>query len=270
MKKLSIIVAVVMGLSMFGCNQVNQPGDLLADIEENPLGKADGTDNIQIIIAEEELYSNPLKEKLCEAVREYEYADDIYAENCAQNFIFTVTEIGKSVLYAYQADFRPITMRLKVKIEDLDNEMQWDGVLTRDLSAYYDLTWHAVVDGGPGFNVNDYILEIAYDAGEYACEWDDWDHKATPVSYEDVSQLIKDKVDQYVTEGNAEDPFDSGSPVEIEISDDCHAEIIKDGEVVGYVISINYYVNHPYFDGGGVNLYYNANGNLVTEVEWWA
>jgi hypothetical protein len=45
--------------------------------------------------------------------------------------------------------------------------------------------------------------------------------------------------------------------------------IKKDGEIVGYIVSIWYYVDHPLFDGGGTHLYFNLNGVIVEEVEWW-
>jgi hypothetical protein len=39
--------------------------------------------------------------------------------------------------------------------------------------------------------------------------------------------------------------------------------------VVGYMIGLDYSIDHVLFDGGGVNLYLNLEGEVVSDEEWW-
>ena len=43
----------------------------------------------------------------------------------------------------------------------------------------------------------------------------------------------------------------------------------RGGEVVGYMVGIEYYIDDTLFDGGGENLYFNLNGELVYDAPWW-
>ena len=46
-------------------------------------------------------------------------------------------------------------------------------------------------------------------------------------------------------------------------------EIIKDGQVVGYIVPVEYYIDDSLFDGGGVTMFFDIQGRLVVAVEWW-
>ena len=39
-------------------------------------------------------------------------------------------------------------------------------------------------------------------------------------------------------------------------------------EVVGYFIGLDFFIDDPIFDGGGVNLYMNLNGDIISDETW--
>jgi hypothetical protein len=273
MKKLAIITSIILCLSALGCNQINTQEGLYDDIDETSLNKADGTENIEVIPTEGELYSTKLKDKVCKAIAEYEYRDEAYSIYCEQNFSFTVVEVGKSILYAYLYDFRPITMQLKVQVDDPETQKQWIGMFTRHLTNSYELYWDVEVEGLAGTNQNQYILDFAREAGVYNCfEWDDnpeWEQKVNVIDFDQMPQSIQDKVNQLLEDRNIYSQENDDEQLYQFIAEECHAEILKDGQIVGYVIDVGYDVESPLFDGGGALLFLNAEGILITEKEWW-
>jgi hypothetical protein len=256
-------------VELFGCSQLNQQEGLLDDIEETSLLKTDDFDSINVVLTEEVLYSETLKSKLCTAIRLYEYFPDHFVENCMEIFYFTVTEAGKSTQYAYLDNFNPITMRLRVLVENPENQKIWNVILNRKLSDDFHLTWDAVVDSGSEFNPNQYIQEIAEKAD---CDWIHFGNnpQADPVDYQDLPLLIQEAVDTAITSGElfSDQP---GGLIESSVDNDCHAEIVKDGEVVGYIVDVlYYYVGNDQVYSGDLLLYFNIYGVLVaTYNESW-
>ena len=51
-------------------------------------------------------------------------------------------------------------------------------------------------------------------------------------------------------------------------SEEVPFSITQNGEIVGYVVGVDYVIDAPLFDGAGVSLYINLDGELVTSVEW--
>jgi hypothetical protein len=192
--------------------------------------------------------------------------------NCKQNFEFNVTGTLVSTKYAHLERCRPMTMGLDVTVTDPSEDLQWHAELRRRLGSDWVMYWLVDITDSSLSDLHAYIDDIADDAGEYPDWWDssEWGGRIRIVSMnalpQEIQQVFADRLEDeredlcyYDDEQCDADAF-YGEPM---------AEILRGGEVVGYLLSIEYYFNDSLFDGGGVWVYFDYRGEEVTSMEWW-
>lgn len=116
-------------------------------------------------------------------------------------------------------------------------------------------------------NHDDLIREMADEAGEYfRYEGTEYEDNFRPVAWSAIPPEMMERFRAYVDSLNDIEP--DAQPLNAELGDE-NFEIVLDGAVIGYVQSVWYGIDDPLFDGGGLWVYWNAAGAVVTETEWW-
>lgn len=114
---------------------------------------------------------------------------------------------------------------------------------------------------------DDFIRSVAREAGEYV---DVGSSEAFAyVPYAEVPERIRGAVQAQIETFDEEARASGRVNDHAMVSDENHFTISRDGEVVGYMIGVDYAIDDSLFDGGGQNLYYNLEGELVFDEEWW-
>ncbi len=113
---------------------------------------------------------------------------------------------------------------------------------------------------------DDFIREVADEAGEYVGV--DSHEAFAAVRWDDVPSDVKWTVERRIRDFN-ELAESEGRTDTAALSDENILTISRDGEVVGYMIGVDYWIDHTLFDGGGINLYLNLEGEVVSDEEWW-
>ena len=223
----------------------------------------------------EPLGSHTLKKKMCQAI----VAMEGVAEHDGQcgGFAFTITELGRSTVYGYLEDARPVTMRMKVAVENPANGATYDATLTRALNDKFKLEFSAEIAPSTLTQIHAFIRDLADAAGEYGdFEDDDVAPHVKAVAWDDVPAAMQAvfeaaRADQalencweYEMNGNPDDCPNGAS-----ISDEHGVQaIVLDGEQVGWILGLWDYIDHPLWDGSGVHIYYDDNGTEVESVSW--
>lgn len=245
---------------------------------DDELGSYEGAsteDNLETEAANEALGSYTLKKKICQAIVAMEGVAD-HDGNCG-GFEYTITEFAKSTLYGHIEDARPITMRMKVAVNNPANGASYDATLTRALNDTFKLDFEAEIAPSTLTQIHAFIKDLAKAAGEYGdfeeadvapyvqtVSWDDVPAETQALFEAAVKEQQVNNCWEYEMEGNLEQcPNGAG------ISDDYGIQaIVLDGEQVGWVLGIWDYIDHPLWDGSGVHLYYDMNGTEVESVSW--
>jgi len=238
------------------------------DIEQDIDNKADSTEGIVHESVSETLWSNSLRRNICGKIGFRDSALDY----CLDNFEFTVNGMLRSTRYAHLDDCRPITMGLDVEVLNPAEDQNWQVELRRKLGSNYVLYWQFTVSGSSMGDIHDYIDDIADEAGEYPDFWDssEWQGRIRMVQMSAVPQEIQEVFERELENAREElCYYDEGECTEGAEYGDVLAEILKDGQVVGYLLGIEYYIDDSLFDGGGLWLYFDHQGVLVESMEWW-
>lgn len=135
------------------------------------------------------------------------------------------------------------------------DEGPWDGCTDhcRDLQS--------AIDG--------FIEDVADSVGEF---FDETDHEAlTAISTTDVPENVMRSVQRFIDdydEAVARDPEREARGDHAELADVAPMSIRKDDELVGYQLSVDYYIDAPLFDGAGERLFLNLEGDIVAQTGW--
>lgn len=233
-------------------------------------GKADGAAAVDVQPADEPLFATSLRQQLCSAIGQAHPWSTVaerntFVDDCLDHQ-FTLTETSKSTLYAHLDDGDAMTMQMKVRVEDADHT--WETSLTRDFSDFR-FHWTARVDSLPAGDDRDaFIKDLADDVGEFFGPDDFPEHFRSLGSFDELPQDIRDVALTRLAEIDEELQQNAHDPSGAELSDEFPYEIVRDGEVVGYVVEIWFFIDHPLFDGGGTTLYINVLGDILEEVDW--
>ncbi len=233
-------------------------------------GKADEEPAIAVAPASETLWSNALRALVCEAIVDNaSWASvgerDAFDAGC-QDHDFTITERRTSTLYAHQDDLAPVTMGMTVKVSDGTRDLEAD--LNRVWRPdTYRFVWQASAPAGD--NAHDTLIrDLADEMGEY---FDGDDARLRPIALADIPAAVRQ-----TAEARAADTTERFHELDPEarngarVSEDEAYEILDpEGETIGYVISLEYYIDDTLFDGGGQTLYLNHLGEIVEAIEWW-
>ncbi|MFK7986212.1 MAG: hypothetical protein AB8I08_09280 [Sandaracinaceae bacterium] len=114
--------------------------------------------------------------------------------------------------------------------------------------------------------VDDFIREVADDAGEYFRP--DGVAALAPTTMDALPSDVRRAAGLWISDWN-EDANAAGRTDTADLSEEAPYTITRDGEVVGYAVGVWYMIDDSRFDGGGTTLYYNLEGELVLDVEWW-
>lgn len=225
--------------------------------------------------ANEPLGSYGLKKKICQAIVAMEGVAE-HDGSCG-GFSYTITELGRSTVYGYLEDGRPVTMRMKVAVKNPTSGATYDATLTRALDEKFKLEFTAEIAPSTLTQIHAFIRDLADAAGEYGDFADDdvaphvstvaWD--AVPAAMQAVfkaaeEQQALDNCYQWDVDGNLDQcPNGAG------ISDEWGIQaIMLDGEQVGWILGLWDYIDHPLWDGSGVHIYYDIHGTEVESVSW--
>jgi len=234
-------------------------------------GKADdATPAIAVAPTDETLWSRSLRTELCDSIAGAAAFDTIadrtaFEDGC-QDHDFTITERRTSTLYAHQDDLAPLTMGMTVKVSDGRSDYVAD--LDRHWRpASYRFAWEVTPPSGRQ-DRDAYISDLADEIGEYFDGWGDERFRA--IALADIPgevMAVAEARAQNTTEEWRRDQPDSTDGAGV--YDEAFEILGPDGEVAGYVIMIEYYIDDTLFDGGGETLYMDKLGRVVEGVEWW-
>ncbi len=224
--------------------------------------------------ANEPLQSSTLRKKICEAIVRTEGVAG--HEDACEGFTYTVTRFGRSTVYGYLQDGRPITMTMDVSVEDPANEVTYQATLNRHLDAVFGLTFEAKITSSDLEAAHDFIRELAQDAGEYGDFWrDDVASRVEAVAWGNLPTDIQATFDKAIETQAFENCYayelgdeEGECPHGAALNDDVLFRILREGEPVGYVLGIYDSIDHPLWDGSGVYVFYDLNGTEVTSVSW--
>ena len=232
-------------------------------------GKADGAAAVEIVSMDEPLYSDTFKTMLCDAITPAYGWDTVeqraaFADGCTDHR-FTVAQTTRSTLYTHADDGDPVTLELKVRV-DFD-ELSFDAAIARQWGDNQ-FTWVARVDDLPeGQDRDRLIQDIADEVGEYFWGEDDPD-TFKPIRFDELPAAVQSTAldrESHLNEALGHQWEDNGAG----ISDEGPFEIHHEGQLIGYVVSIDYWIEDSLFDGGGTTVYLNTLGDVVEEIEWW-
>ena len=233
-------------------------------------GKADGASAVELVAADEALGSKTLRNQLCDAIAgAHPWTDiavrDNFADNCLDHD-YTITEFATSKLYAHLDDGDAMTLQMKVHVEA--GSLEWDTRLVREFSNF-EFRWTAVVDTVPVQGDRDkFIADLADDMGEFFTPEDFPENFKMLDELDDLPDAVEQRAISRVEEISEEmkqAPHDTSSAGFADIPPH---EILREGEVVGYVVEVWFFIDHPLFDGGGTTLYFNPLGEIIDEVDW--
>jgi hypothetical protein len=234
-------------------------------------GKADGAAAVDVRPADEPLFSTALQRQLCGAIGDahpWSTASrrNAFVDDCEQHD-FTVTQTSTSRLYAHLDDGDPMTLQLRVRVED--GTHSWETSLTREFSEFQ-FRWVARVDSLPeGDDRDAFIQDIADAMGEFFRPDDHSQNFRMLDSLDEVPADVRAVITERVAEidsGMSQGPGDEASGAFL--SDERPHAIVRDGEVIGFAIQVEFFVDHVLFDGGGTTLYLNTLGEILEEVDW--
>lgn len=113
---------------------------------------------------------------------------------------------------------------------------------------------------------DDFIREVAREAGEYVelGSSSAFTFQRFADMPEDVHDRVQSRIEQFAEEAMRDGRTDYGY-----VSDEKLFTITRDGEVVGYMVAIEYAIDDTLFDGGGQNLYFNLEADIVSDETFW-
>jgi hypothetical protein len=219
----------------------------------------------------EPLESIALQRKICAAIRKTDGPAGIPG-NCP-GFTYMVTELARSSTYVTKESGEPVVMELEVTVAG-PGEGRWSAVLTRKLGPDYRLVFDVAIGATTAQAERAHILALASAAGEYFDPEDAdisphvrrIDRGRLPANVAAIVDAAEAGRTKQIQDWTREDDPEGESFAELTA---CH-EILHDGIMSGYAVSLDDYVRAPGWDGSGVTLYYDRSGNLVTSVEWTA
>ena len=232
-------------------------------------GKADGTAPVEVVETDEALQSTAFKRMLCAAIIPAYGWDtaaqrDAFEDGCTDHR-FTVTEMTRSTLYLHADDGDPITLEMRVRVEF--EGLTFQTSLVREF-ADHEFDWTAKVDGVPdGLDRDALIQDIADEMGEYFNP-DESPERFDALRFDTLPegvQVTARERESHLDEALRREWHDNGAG----ISDEGAHAILHEGQVIGYTVSIEYWIEDSLFDGGGTTLYLNTLGDVIEEVEWW-
>ena len=256
--------------ALLACDPSTDRGSDVAQPEAGAGGKADGASAVEVVAADEALGSKTLRNQLCDAIAgAHPWSDiavrDAFADNCLDH-TYTITEFTTSKLYAHLDDGDPMTLQMKVHVEAGD--LEWGTRLVREYSNF-EFRWTAVVDTLPVQGDRDqFIADLADDMGEFFTPEDFPENFNMLGKLADLPDAVHDRAISRVEEISEDMKQASHDPSFADFADIPPHEILRDGEVIGYVVEVWFFIDHPLFDGGGTTLYFNPLGEIIDEVDW--
>lgn len=260
----SVQLAVIASLSIsFGIAACNQGTDTVDSQSNNATAATTET-------VDDALWSKGLQSLTCKAIVAKEGVAGHDGE--CTGFDYRVVEVSKSTKYTHASDSRPITMQMKVDVENPGNGASYEALLTRVVDPKsFALKFNAEISKTQVEEAHDFIKELADDAGEYGDFWDeDVADRLNALAFNEMPDAVQTAANSFIEHRQDdicewEEPQCSSSTG---LAEEGFFQIMMGDEVVGYVLSVWDYVDHPLFDGAGVYLYYDADASLVTDVEW--
>ena len=270
----AILAGTAMLFAVVGCNQIqnqNPSTGVPADLEQADENKADEVTAYTEVESGEALYSTGLKKMICKLLKNKEGWPGDFFDTCWENFTFTLETYKQSTAVSYLDDCEPVTLEMTVAVNDEAGDNAWKLRLIRHFNNEYKLRWGMNVLESSSSQVDEYIQEIADEVGEYGTfddapvgSWTYVEYDEIPAHIRTVAEARRDAINEESQLYNPNDDYDMA-----EIDGDHVTLFDDDGDTIGYVVSIYYYIDDPLFDGGGTRLYYNLDGRLVVEVDWW-
>ena len=254
------LLASLVFTSLLACSSKSSLPNDVGD--QAAAGKADGVSAVTREEVDEPLYSSRLRKKACSAI-----GSSASGDQCDE-FDFTVVEVARSNFYLHADDADPITMQLLVAGYDTRTGAEYELALTRQVTSELSLEFLAEVRSSTTADTHRYIEDIADEAGEYPDWWDgEWAGRVSPSAMAATPSGVRDIFDTTL-ERHREMIQDWDPNAGAFFADDPVFEILREGEVVGYILEIWDSVDHPLWDGSGTHYYFDVHGILVDTVDW--
>ena len=154
------------------------------------------------------------------------------------------------------------------QLDSIDSLAELDRIGYVGKSAFDKLVDFTDEDVDPQGNIDAYLQQMARDFGEYFFfERTQYEGEIREISQADVTDVVLAEADRFAQNVVEQNRDRSGELQDAEAS--TFYVVKQDGVIIGYVINVEYYIDHPLFDGGGTHLYLNTLGEIVADVEWW-
>lgn len=259
-------------VAVLGCDPGTPPPAGPRYDDDAAAGKADGAAAVELTPADESLGSTSLRKTICaEIVRTHPFATSAqrngFSDGCLDHK-FTIVEFATSTKLAHLDDGDAMTMAMRVDVNA--DPFSFETRLVRDFdSATFNFRWRAEVIPGPIDAARQTIEALADEMGEFFSP-DDAPDSFEFVKEVDVPAIVLEAARERVAEidedmGNVDPHQEFGSAF---LSDEGIWRIIDNGKTIGFVFPVEFFIDHPLFDGGGTTLYYDAEGGIVEEIDW--
>ncbi len=239
----------------------SQSSDLPSDLGTGADGKADSIENnVDFSETDEPLFSSTLRAQICSSIS---------VSDC-DAFDMTVTRVGRSTILQHASSGRPVTVSLTVEAENADSGEVVNAEVRRVLNENYGLSFSVDIKGSTLDTNRELISDLADEGGEFP-DFQEWldDGRIREVDLGDVPSNIRDVFEDALSDRKedinafSEEEGDSSFGFSLPF-----AEILNGDEVIGYFLSLDDFIDHPFFDGGGAYFYYDVTGVEIASEEW--
>lgn len=249
---------------LFSCTPSS--GELPRDLEPGAGGgKADDVAPVTFEELDEPLFSSGLRQQICTAI------GSAAAGDACDDIDFTVVRAGRSNLLNHADDGDPVTVQLDVLGEDTSTGEIYSAILKRQIGDDFRLRFTVEVTSSLD-PIHQIIEDLAEEGGQFpnVHAWIQED-RVRDIELADLPQHMQDTFQQALQDRidwNNPDPDNqvNGAMFADEFP---FLEIIHEGEVIGYILTIWDFIDHPLWDGSGMIEYYDRHGESVELIEWW-
>jgi hypothetical protein len=252
-------------LLVLSCSDVATTGG--GDPVSGAGGKADEA-SVEILTSEN-LGSGERRLAICESIADRLTVPTDFVERCDRHDM-KVTRTLKSTLYGHLDTGAALTLEMSVHVE-ANHGLSFDCEVARAYDPRsHQFDWRTDCAPPWGEGSNDFLVRLAASAGEYFDVTAIEDH-VTETTYADLPAGVMTAVNPYM-QATIERNRGAEPSFMASVGDGVAPYLVWEEEthddVVGYIVHIDFSVDHPLFDGAGVHLYFNEQFELAAEVEW--
>ena len=209
------------------------------------------------------LDADNLRAQICAAITARDVFPAQQTDGCTESGQFEVIQRTVSTLYGHldTGPTRPITFAMQVLVT-LDDDVIYVEP-RRALTEDYRLEWTIDLPNLPSTEEERFVARLSQGVGEYfRYEGTEWAQLIRAIEIQAVPADIVEQARATVAQFNAQDPSPNAT---LEMG--AYA-IVQSATTIGYVLQVEFHIDEPEFDGGGIRHYFTAAGRHVVSVGW--